>query len=274
MARPKSNRWAGADEAIGHACAQLLHWGLPRVEVFATVSGVAGRVFGRRIGAERVRQVYRTWALQARGLGYRNPSGITKESRSMRRPPEPIDALAERLLRDHRPGSLQQLARQRDALADAERVAGQIGLPVSAPGPDPLDDPKWIGCGGGTHPDDMSDAQRAAFEALTPHEREYYRVLVERDGRAFEAFTAHERGHYRKLVKGDGRAFETLTPHEHEHYRAQVERDRWGQYAPLVDAAFARLDEVFGERFYALPGTAVEGTPTPIRGRTRPKKIG
>lgn len=243
MARPKSDRWVGADEAIGHACAQLLHWGLPGVEVFATVAEVAGRVFGRRIGAERVRQVYRSWALQARALGYRAPSGITKESRSLQCPPEPIDAMAERLLRDHRPGSLQQLARQRGALADVERVAGQVDLTVPVPGGDPLDDPKWIGCGGGTHPDDMSDAQRAAFEALTAHEREHYRALVERDARACAADD-------------------------------EATRKRWAQYAPLVDAAFDRLDEMFDKRFYAPPGTAVGGTPTPVRGKARRKKLG
>jgi len=242
MARPKSNRWIDADEAIGHACAQLMHWGYPGHQVFASVAAAADRVFGRGVGPERVRQIYRQWAEQARRLGYLDPGTATKKSRALHQPAGAIETLVERLLRGHRPGSLEKRARQREKLAEIERRAGQVEDYQTPPPPNPLDDPRWSAVGAGTHPDDMSADQRAAFEALPRHVKEEYRALIEKDARQCEKDQADT-------------------------------QERWEMHRPRIDAAFERLGAEIADGAYAPPGTGHRLDSTPVRGRRR-RKIG
>lgn len=234
MARPKSNRWVDADEAIGHACAQLMHWGLSGPQVFATIAAAADRVFGRRVGPDRVKQIYRRWTGQARPLGYRDPGAFTKASRVRHGPQGPIETLAERLLREHRPGSLQKRVRMRQKLAEAERRVGQFDSSGPSPGPDPLDEPRWFAVGAGTHPDDMSDAQRAAFEALPRHVQEEYRALIDKDARQC------------KKEEADSRHLQGL--------------------GPLVKAAFEPFYKEVADGVYAPPGMLDDLERTPKRG--------
>lgn len=243
MTRPKSSRWIDADEAIGHACAQLMHWGYPGHQVFSAVSAAADRAFGRSVGPERVRQVYRYWAEQARPLGYPDPGAFTKASRAKHQPGEPIQTLAERLLCEHRPGALEKRARQREMLAEIERRAGQVNDRQTPPRPNPLDDPRWFAVGAGTHPDDMNAEQRAAFEALPPEAQAKYLALIKEDATDAE--------------KDEGKT-----------------RERWEQFGPHVDAAFELLRAELTDGVYAPPGVGGDLDTTPIRGRRRRKRIG
>lgn len=241
MARPKSGHWIDADEAIGHACAQLMHWGCAGHQVFSAVAAAADHVFGRGVGPERVRQIYKHWTQRARSLGYRASGAFTKASRAQTRPQEPIATLAERLLRAHRPGSLEKRARQRELLAEIEHRASQISDPQPPAQPDPLDDPRWFAVGGGVHPDDMNAEQRAAFEALSPALRAEYRALVEKD--AADA-------------KKDARAT----------------RERWEQYERRIDASFESLRAVIRDGAYAPPGVVDDHVATPVRGSRQRRK--
>lgn len=112
--RPPSNRWRDADEAIGHTCAQLMHWGYSaRSQAYPAVASAAEHVFGRIVSAERVKQLYELWKWCAAEFGYREPGAFTKASRVKHRPEGTIQEQAEELLRTHRPGSLDRLAQIR-----------------------------------------------------------------------------------------------------------------------------------------------------------------
>ena len=241
MARPKQQRWLDVDDAIGHACGQLMYWGYPGAQVFEAVAAEADRLFNRGAGHERVRQIYRRWAKEARTVGYREPGAFTKDSRAASRPQGPIDALAAQLLREYRPRSLQRRARLREALARAEVRAGQIDECSQPSAPNALDDPRWFAVGAGTHPEDMNDVQRAAFEALPRHLQEEYRKLVAEDARRCEKDEADTRA-------------------------------RWEQFKPLVDAAFAEVDKEIADGVYAPPGVGRDLDVTPIRGRRQRRK--
>lgn len=245
--RPRQQESAATDEAIGHTCAQLMHWGWPgRGAVFNAVARAALIVFGRKLGAERVKQLHDSWVREARPLGYMDPGRIAKARRVAQRPAGPIDDHASKLLREHRAGGLAQLRKRRELLKGFSERASMAELgTVLWTGPDPLDDPKWRAVGGGVHPDDMNVEQRAAFDALSPADKARYQSLVDEDVRA--------------------------------NSRIEAERDeqlaRWREYEDFASKPLTEIRGLVGEDgyLYVLPGFLDRGVPT-LRRRGRVKK--
>lgn len=236
--RPPSSRWRDADEAIGHACAQLMHWGYSaRSQAYPAVASAAERVFGRMVSAERVKQLYELWKWCAAEFGYREPGAFTKASRVKHRPEGMIQAQAEELLRGHRPGSLARLAQIRAGVQKSLEHDRQANTPARDRMPDELDDPRWFAVGGGVHPDDMNAQQRAAFDALAPH--------LQPD--------------YRKFVESDAQRAETDERETREH---------WLQWKPYVLGPLDAVEELIREHgLYRLPGFGVRYVVNKARGK-------
>lgn len=291
--RPRQPESAATDEAIGHACAQLMHWGWPgRGAVFNAVARAALTVFGRRLGAERVKQLYDAWVSEARPLGYTDPGRITKARRVAQRPAGPIDDHALKLLREHRAGGLAQLRKRTELLKSFSERASMAELrTVPWTGSDPLD-PKVMRehrAGGlaqlrrrreprksfsertslaeqrtmsWTRPDPLDDPKwRAVGGGMHPDD-----MNVEQRA-AFDALSPADKARYQSLVDEDVR----------ENLRIEAERkeqqERWRTFDGFASEPLAEIRGLVGEDgyLYVLPGFLDGGVPT-LRRRGRVKK--